>query len=86
MPGILAGREEGTHAAPRIRETTVEVMRGDPPVPSPGGTNRIVQWLWVGSELSMMEQLSISSFLLNGHEYHLYVYGETRNVPLGTVI
>ncbi|HKG24499.1 MAG TPA: hypothetical protein VKB09_02575 [Thermomicrobiales bacterium] len=62
------------------------MMRGDPPVPSPGGTNRIVQWLWVGSELSMMEQLSISSFLLNGHEYHLYVYGETRNVPLGTVI
>lgn len=33
-----------------------------------------------------MEQLSISSFLQNGHEYHLYVYENVKNVPLGTVI
>jgi mannosyltransferase OCH1-like enzyme len=48
--------------------------------------NKIVQGLWVGSELSVMEQLSIASFLLNDHEYHLYVYGSVDNVPAGTVV
>ena len=48
--------------------------------------NRIIQGLWIGPELSVMEQLSIASFLLNGHEYHLYVYDETRNIPAGTTI
>lgn len=46
--------------------------------------NRIVQGLWIGPELSVMEQLSIASFLRNGHEYHLYVYGEVKNIPMGT--
>src|SRR5437879_6295287 len=48
--------------------------------------NKIIQGLWIGPELSVMEQLSISSFLLNQHEYHLYVYDEPRNVPLGAVV
>ncbi len=47
---------------------------------------QIIQGLWIGSELSVMEQLSIASFLRNGHEYHLYVYGEMKNVPRGCVI
>jgi mannosyltransferase OCH1-like enzyme len=33
-----------------------------------------------------MEQLSIASFLLNGHDYHLYVYDEPKHVPVGTVL
>ena len=45
-----------------------------------------VQGLWIGPELSVMEQLSIASFLQNGHEYHLFVYDEVKNVPAGTVI
>lgn len=49
-------------------------------------TNRIVQGLWVGTELSVMEQLSVASFLRNGHEYHLYVYDDIKNIPAGTVI
>ena len=48
--------------------------------------NKIIQGLWIGPELSVMEQLSISSFLLNQHEYHLYVYDEPKNVPAGTVV
>ena len=48
--------------------------------------NKIIQGLWIGPELSVMEQLSIASFLLTGHEYHLYAYDELRNVPRGTVI
>jgi hypothetical protein len=45
--------------------------------------NKVIQGLWIGSELSVMEQLSIASFLKNGHEYHLYLYQDLRNVPAG---
>lgn len=48
--------------------------------------NKIIQGLWIGPELSVMEQLSISSFLQNGHEYHLYVYDELKNIPAGTTV
>jgi mannosyltransferase OCH1-like enzyme len=48
--------------------------------------NRIIQGLWIGSELSVMEQLSIASFLANGHEYHLYVYNELKHIPIGTTV
>jgi mannosyltransferase OCH1-like enzyme len=48
--------------------------------------NRIIQGLWIGPELSVMEQLSISSFLMNGHDYHLYVYDEVKNIPPGTSV
>jgi hypothetical protein len=50
------------------------------------GLNKTIQGLWVGPELSAMEQLSISSFLLSGHDYHLYVYEDVKNVPVGTFI
>lgn len=48
--------------------------------------NQIIQGLWVGPELSVMERLSVSSFLGNGHQYHLYVYDDVKNVPCGAVI
>ena len=48
--------------------------------------NRIIQGLWIGPTLSIMERLSIISFLKNGHEYHLYTYDDLANVPRGTVI
>lgn len=48
--------------------------------------NTIIQGLWVKGELSLMEQLSIKSFLANGHEYHLYVYDDVKNIPKGTVV
>jgi mannosyltransferase OCH1-like enzyme len=48
--------------------------------------NKLIQGLWIGPELSVMEQLSISSFLLNGHDYHLYVYDEVKHIPAGTVV
>jgi len=46
----------------------------------------IIQGLWIGDSLSKMEQLSIKSFLDNGHEYHLYTYGDVKNIPKGTII
>lgn len=48
-------------------------------------TNKTIQALWVGSELSNLEKLSINSFLKNGHDYHLYVYGEL-DVPKGAIV
>src|SRR5215470_19252101 len=48
--------------------------------------NKVIQGLWIGPELSVMEQLSIASFLENGHVYHLYVYGAVKNVPARAVI
>ena len=48
--------------------------------------NRVIQGLWIGSHLSVMERLSIVSFLSSGHEYHLYVYDDLRNVPAGATV
>ena len=48
--------------------------------------NRIIQGLWIGEELSVMEQLSIASFLAHGHEYHLYAYESVRHVPIGVTV
>jgi mannosyltransferase OCH1-like enzyme len=55
-------------------------------IPGPGESNRIIQGLWIGSGLSVMERLSIISFLRNGHEYHLYTYNDLPHVPDGVVI
>jgi mannosyltransferase OCH1-like enzyme len=48
--------------------------------------NRVMQGLWIGSTLSVMEKLSIKSFIDNGHEYHLYTYDDLPDVPARTVI
>lgn len=49
-------------------------------------SNRIIQGLWIGSELSAMERMSIASFLKHGHEYHLYVYDDVKQIPKGAII
>ena len=46
----------------------------------------VVQSLWIGSDLSEMEKLSINSFLRNGHPYHLYTYVVPEGIPDGVVI
>lgn len=43
----------------------------------------VIQSLWIGNELSQMEQLCALSFLKNGHKFHLYTYNEVKNVPAG---
>ena len=48
--------------------------------------NNIIQSLWIGTELSKLERLSIKSFLDNGHEYHLYLYDTVKNIPEGAVV
>jgi mannosyltransferase OCH1-like enzyme len=46
----------------------------------------IIQSLWIGDRLSIMEQLCISSFLRHGHAFHLYVYQDTEAIPPGTTV
>jgi hypothetical protein len=46
----------------------------------------VVQSLWIGRELSMMEQLCSLSFLKNGHKFYLYTYHDVKNVPPGVEI
>src|ERR1700686_5215359 len=62
------------------------VIRDMQPDQRTDSMNKIIQGLWIGSELSTLEQLSIASFLQNGHEYHLYVYDLPKHVPVGTVV
>ena len=46
----------------------------------------VIQTLWVGNTLSVMERLSLSSFVNNGHETHLYTYENIDNVPAGVLV
>ncbi len=48
--------------------------------------DKVIQGLWVEGELSVMEELCIRSFLVRGHEFHLYTYGDVPNVPDGTKV
>ncbi len=52
----------------------------------PENRNQVIQGLWVGHSLSVMEELSIRSFLAHGHEYHLYAYGRIQNLPDGAIL
>ena len=38
--------------------------------------NKIVNGLWIGSRLTLVELLTIRSFLYNGHDFYLWVYDE----------
>ena len=38
-------------------------------------TSDVIQSLWIGDRLSVMERLCIQSFLDQGHQFHLYGEG-----------
>jgi len=48
--------------------------------------NRVIQSLWVGTELSNNELLCLNSFIYHHHEFHLYVYDEIVKIPRGIVV
>jgi hypothetical protein len=49
--------------------------------------NRIINALWIGSELSAMELLTLSSFIKHGHIFHLWIYNELKTtVPEGVML
>ena len=47
---------------------------------------KVVQSLWVGNPLSDIETYCIRSFQNAGHEFHLYIYGDVKNIPKGVVV
>ena len=49
-------------------------------------SNKIVQAMWIGQQLSLLEQTCILSFIKNGHEFHLYTYGEVKGIPEECVV
>lgn len=47
----------------------------------------VVNGLWIGSELSLLEQLCLVSFLKHGHVFRLWTYGElTTPVPRAVIV
>lgn len=46
----------------------------------------VIQSLWVGESISVMERVCISSFLKNGYDFHLYTYNPIEDIPVGTTI
>lgn len=49
--------------------------------------NKIVNGLWIGKSLTAIELLCITSFIKNGHEFHLWAYDQIETLlPDGTVL
>lgn len=46
----------------------------------------VIKGLWIGTELSPNELLSINSYLFHGHQYELFTYSQICNVPEGVII
>ncbi|MDD9855316.1 MAG: hypothetical protein OXU88_03945, partial [Gammaproteobacteria bacterium] len=63
------------------------MMYYPPPPPAhagrPPSSPPPVQSLWIGEQLSPIEQLCARSFMHHGHEFILYVYDEPAGVPDG---
>ena len=45
-----------------------------------------VQTLWVGDSLSELENLCITSYIKQGYDFHLYAYGDIKNVPEDCIV
>lgn len=46
----------------------------------------MIQSLWIGNRLPIMQQLCITSFLQNGSSFSLYVYDKVKDIPQGTIV
>jgi hypothetical protein len=47
---------------------------------------RVINMLWIGSDLGRTERLCIVSFLANGHPVHLHAYHDLAGIPEGTTL
>jgi GT2 family glycosyltransferase len=59
----------------------ITITKNRPDRPSVNKPLPPIQTLWIGNKLSSMETLSLASFLHQGHEVHLYTYGQVSGVP-----
>ena len=46
----------------------------------------IIQSLWIGNSISILEKLSMRSFIHHGNKYHLYTYNEIKDLPEGVKV
>ena len=46
----------------------------------------IINSLWVGTALSELEELTIQSFISNGHVFRLWCYAEIKNLPAQVIV
>lgn len=60
-------------------------MAGENGQATGGGRVRLGS-LWIGGNLSWLEQLCIKSFLDHGHDFTLYTYEGVTNAPEGTIV
>jgi hypothetical protein len=51
-----------------------------------GHNEDVIQSLWIGAQLSPIEQLALRSFITLGHEVHLYTYDQVDGVPRGVTL
>jgi len=45
-----------------------------------------IKTLWIGPSLSVIEQLSLTSFIKCGHRVELFTYDEIQNIPEGVIL
>ena len=45
-----------------------------------------IQMLWIGNQLSPIEQLCMKSFLYHGHQVDLFAYSDINGVPSDVTI
>lgn len=43
--------------------------------------NKIVNALWIGESITRLEELTIKSFILKGHEFRLWIYEKVKGLP-----
>lgn len=45
-----------------------------------------IKMLWIGNQLSPIEQFCMKSFLYHGHQVDLYAYTDIKGVPSGVIM
>jgi len=61
----------------------IQILAGD----SVSNKNKpTIKTLWIGTELSSIEQLSIKSFLAWNHQVELFVYSDVKHIPPGAIL
>ena len=52
----------------------------------PASPNAGVQSLWIGGPLTVMEQMAMRSFIVNGMGFELYCYDDVPGIPTGVTV
>lgn len=70
----------------RQKNEAISFIPSLPVAPCLSADNKVVHGLWIGNRLSVIELLTIKSFLNNGHDFHLWTYEKIQNLPDGVTV